>query len=47
MLLQSHNGELALLLAVPKSWAIGNVTGLCARGGHEISIAWSSGRLIS
>lgn len=42
MLLQSSENEIILLPALPDAWKGGSVSGICARGGFEISMEWEN-----
>ncbi len=47
MIIQSLNGEIELLPALPKQWADGQMEGLKARGGYTVSLAWKGGKVTS
>ena len=43
MLVQSHEGAIRLLPALPAAWHSGNFEGLCARGGFVLNARWENG----
>ena len=46
MLIQSSaDNKIELLPALPAAWKDGAVSGLCARGGYELSFAWKDGQV--
>jgi alpha-L-fucosidase 2 len=43
MIMQSHEGVIDLLPALPVEWNNGSFEGVCARGGFELDIQWEQG----
>lgn len=47
LLIQSHQGFIDILPALPKALAEGSINGVCARGGFELNMIWRGGNITS
>ena len=45
MLVQSHDGYIEFLPALPEQWRTGYYKGLCVRGGGITDVAWENGAI--
>ena len=45
MLVQSHEGYIDILPCLPAEWNTGSYSGLCVRGGAEVSAKWKDGQV--
>lgn len=45
MLIQSHEGYIEFLPALPQQWNTGYFNGLCVRGGAEVDLSWENGNI--
>lgn len=46
MLVQSRDGKIFLLPALPDEWDSGSIKGVCTRGGNEVSIQWENHQIV-
>lgn len=47
MLIQSHDGKIELLPALPDEWSEGDVKGMCTRGAFVVNMKWMQNKITS
>jgi alpha-L-fucosidase 2 len=47
LVVQSHEGAIALLKTLPANWSKGSITTVRCRGGHQVNVTWEAGKLKS
>jgi len=47
LVVQSHEGAISLIKTLPPSWTAGTIRDIRCRGGHQASVSWRDGRLVS
>jgi alpha-L-fucosidase 2 len=47
MLMQSHEGVIDLLPALPKEWITGQFRGVCTRGAFQLDMKWKESKITS
>lgn len=47
LVVQSHEGAVSLLKTLPRGWTSGRVANIRCRGGHQASVTWRDGALVS
>lgn len=47
LVVQGHEGAVSLLKTLPPGWTTGRISGIRCRGGHEVTVEWRGGVLVS
>ena len=47
MIMQSHDGYIEFLPALPKAWSNGSIKGICAQGGYVVDLQWADSKPVN